>query len=63
MKANELRSKSAQELHNEQLAIQKEIFNLRMQRGLGQTPQNNLKELRRNIARIKTVLREKEGSQ
>jgi large subunit ribosomal protein L29 len=64
MKANELRSKSVEELHSEQVAIQKEIFNLRMQRGIGQTPQTHLfRKLRRAIARIMTILREKEGSQ
>lgn len=63
MKANELRNKSTQELQGEQVAIQKEIFNLRMQRGLGQTPQTHLfRKLRKDIARIKTILREKEGS-
>jgi len=63
MKASELKSKSVKELHDEQIAIQKEIFNLRMQRGTGQTPQTHLfRKLRRDIARLKTILREKEGS-
>ncbi len=63
MKASELRSKSAEELRGEQVAMQKELFNLRMQRGLGQTPQTHLfKKLRRQIARIMSILREKEGS-
>jgi len=63
MKANELRTKSLEELHSEQVLILKEIFNLRMQRGLGQTTQTHLfRKLRRDIARIKTILNEKEGS-
>ncbi|HSW69540.1 MAG TPA: 50S ribosomal protein L29 [Gammaproteobacteria bacterium] len=63
MKASELKSKSVKELYDEQVAIQREIFNLRMQRGIGQTPQTHLfRKLRRDIARIKTILREKEGS-
>ncbi len=63
MNANELRTKSVEALRSEQLSIQKEVFNLRMQRGLGQTPQTHLfRKLRREIARIKTILREKEGS-
>ena len=62
MKASELRSKSIAELQGEQLEVQKEIFNLRMQRGIGQKPQTHLfRKLRRVIARIKTILREKEG--
>ena len=63
MKANELRNKSVTELQAEQVAVQKEIFNLRMQRGIGQTPQSHLfRKLKRDIARIKTILSEKEGS-
>ena len=63
MKASELRSKSLEELQSEQVGIQKEIFNLRMQRGIGQTQQTHLfRKLRRAVARIKTILKEKEGS-
>ncbi len=63
MKASELKSKSIEELHSEQIAISKELFNLRMQRGIGQTPQSHLfRKLKKEIARIKTILREKEGS-
>jgi large subunit ribosomal protein L29 len=63
MKTNELRTKSVDELRSEQIAIQKELFNLRMQRGIGQTVQAHLfRKLKKDIARIKTILREKEGS-
>jgi large subunit ribosomal protein L29 len=63
MKTNEYSTKSVEELRNEQVAIQKELFNLRIQRGIGQTPQTHLfRKLKKNIARIKTILREKEGS-
>ena len=63
MKTSELRNKSAEELQSEQLAIHRELFNLRMQRGIGQSPQTHLfRKLKRDIARIKTILREKEGS-
>ena len=62
MITSELRSKSVVELKSEQVAILKEVFNLRMQRGIGQTPQTHLfRKLRRDIARIMTILREKEG--
>lgn len=63
MKASELRSKTVGELKGEMLAILKEQFNLRIQRGVGQTPQTHLfRNIRRDIARINTILREKEGS-
>lgn len=63
MKTNELRSKSVEELNSEQIAIRKELFNLRIQRGIGQTPQTHLfRKLKRQVARIKTILKEKEGS-
>ncbi|EKD73454.1 MAG: ribosomal protein L29 [uncultured bacterium] len=63
MKTSELRSKSVEELQSEQLAIHRELFNLRMQRGIGQSPQTHLfRKLKRDVARIKTILREKEGS-
>lgn len=63
MKPSELRTKSEKDLHNEEAAILKEIFSLRMQRGTGQTVQTHLfRKLRRDIARLKTILREKKGS-
>lgn len=63
MTAIELRKKSIEELTQEMLALLKEQFNLRIQKGSGQLPKPNLlKKVRRDIARIKTVLTEK-GSQ
>jgi len=60
MEAAELRKKGDAELNEELLALMREQFNLRMQKGSGQLAQNHqLKEVRRNIARIKTVLQEK----
>lgn len=60
MKANELREKSVEELNKEMLALLKEQFNLRIQRGAGQPPKAGLfKTVRRSIARIKTILTEK----
>ena len=60
MKANELRSKNSKDLYGELHALLKEQFNLRMQQGLRETPKaHNFKLVRKNIARIKTVLREK----
>ncbi len=60
MKANELRSKNATELQGELVALLKEQFSLRMQiatQQLSNTAQ--LGRVRRDIARVRTILREK----
>lgn len=63
MKANELREKSVDELKNELLSLYKEQFNLRIQKGSGQSPKTNLfKKVKLGIARIKTILNEKGSS-
>ncbi|MDH5433259.1 MAG: 50S ribosomal protein L29 [Gammaproteobacteria bacterium] len=60
MNARELREKSVEELQAELLELRKEQFNLRMQKATSQTEQTHtLKEVRRNIARVKTVLNQK----
>ncbi len=60
MNANELRAKSADELKLEMDGLLKEQFNLRMQKGSGQLSRpDQVKKVRRDIARIKTVLTEK----
>ncbi len=59
MKANELRSKSAEELQKELIENLKEQFGLRMQRAAGQLEKpSDMKRVRRNIARIKTLMAE-----
>ncbi|WP_027857447.1 50S ribosomal protein L29 [Marinobacterium jannaschii] len=63
MKAIELREKSVEELQQELLGLLKEQFNLRMQKTTGQLGQSHLLgQVRRDIARIKTVLNEKAGN-
>ena len=63
MKTTELKQKSVDELKKEIFSLLKEQFNLRMQRGMGQVAKPHLfTRVRRDIARIKTILREKEGS-
>lgn len=63
MKAKELRTKKPQELIKEMNELQREIFNLRMQRGMGQAARPDaFRKARRNIARIKTLLNEKAQS-
>lgn len=60
MKAVELREKSIEALKGDLIALLKEQFNLRMQRGMSETPRAHLmKMVRKNIARVKTVLNEK----
>jgi len=62
MKAKSLRQKSVTELQTEIVSLRKEQFNLRMQRGTGQLSRPHLmREVRKNVARAKTVLREKQG--
>ncbi len=60
MKANELREKSQAELRETLHELLKEQFNLRMQQGTGQLSRPHLmKAVRRNIARVKTIMNEK----
>ena len=58
MKAEELRGKTEDELHDQLLALRKEAFNLRFQRASGQLENTaRVRQVRRDIARIKTVMR------
>lgn len=53
----ELRGKTAQELNEELVAAKKELFNLRFQNATNQLDNTSrIKEVRKNIARIQTVL-------
>lgn len=63
MKANELRDKSVEELSGQLQTLRQEQFKLRMQQATGQLAQTHLlKQARRDIARVKTVLQEKAGN-
>ncbi len=56
----DLRIKSAAELQDELVAAKKELFNLRFQNATNQLENTSrIKEVRRNIARIQTVIAEK----
>ncbi len=60
MKASELRNKSEAELQQEVLALTKAQFGMRMQVATQQmTNTSELRKVRREIARVKTVLTEK----
>ncbi|RDV26748.1 50S ribosomal protein L29 [Alteromonas aestuariivivens] len=60
MKATELKDKSVEELNAELLNLLREQFNLRMQHSTGQLEKTDqLRKVRRNIARVKTILTQK----
>ena len=60
MKASELRSKSPDELHQELAALLKAQFSLRMQKATQQLNNTSqLKKVRRDIARVRTIMGEK----
>jgi len=62
MEVKDLRDKSVDELSAELIRLRKEDFGLRMQRASGQLGQTHLlKTNRRDIARVKTVMREKQS--
>ena len=62
MKANDLRDKTSEELEAALIEELKEQFSLRMQLSTGQLNESHkVKQTRRNIARIKTVLNQKAG--
>ncbi len=57
MKVSEFRDKSVVELEQEEESLMKEQFNYRIQRSTGQLGQPHLlKQVRRDIARVKTLL-------
>jgi large subunit ribosomal protein L29 len=60
MNTSELREKSVTELNEELSGLLREQFNLRMQQGTGQLARpDQVKKVRRNIARVKTIINEK----
>jgi large subunit ribosomal protein L29 len=63
MKGSDLRAKTADELKGELVGLKKEQFNLRFQRASGQLENTaRVRQVRRNIARVKTVLGQRAGS-
>ena len=62
--ANELRSKSVEELNKELLELRRSQFNLRVQYRTGQFANTSkFKDQRKEVARIKTILNEKVSSE
>jgi len=63
-RTKDLRAMSADDRQKELMGLLKEQFNLRMQRATGQLAQTaNLRVVRRNIARLRTVMNEQKGKQ
>ena len=63
MKATELREKDVAELHKELESLLKAQFNLRMQHATQQLADaSQLSKVRRDIARVRTILTEKAGN-
>jgi large subunit ribosomal protein L29 len=61
MKAEEIKNLSSEELEERLKNSKEELFNLRFQLATGQLDNNmRIKHVKRNIARIKTILRERE---
>ena len=64
MKVTEIRELSPQEIEQKRVELQEEIFNLRFQHGIGQLENTaKLKETKREIARVETIIREKQQTQ
>lgn len=62
MKAKEFREMSADELNNKLIELKKELFNLRFQSAVNQLENPmRIKAVKKDIARIKTVLKESDG--
>ncbi|MDV7271100.1 50S ribosomal protein L29 [Thioclava sp. A2] len=60
MKAQELQAKTPDELRDQLVALKKEAFNLRFQQATGQLENTaRMRAVRRDVARIKTVLNAK----
>ena len=63
MKAEELRGRTADELEDELLKLRREQFNLRFQAATGQIENTaRIREVRRTVARIKTVQGERRAA-
>ena len=60
VKANELRDKSVDELHDQEKTLREQIFKLRFQQATGQAESpHRIKMVRKQLARVLTVIHEK----
>ena len=61
MKANEIREMSLEELNVKLNDLKKDLFNLRLQHAINQLDNpNKIAEVKRDIAKVKTIIRERE---
>ena len=61
MELNKIREMSDKELNAELIKLKKDLFNLRFQHVTGQLENTvKLREIKKDIARVKTIIREKE---
>ena len=61
MKANDIRNLSTEEINKKIAESKEELFNLRMKQATGSLENpGRIKELRKTVARLKTILRERE---
>jgi large subunit ribosomal protein L29 len=61
MKASEVREKTLEELVKEEAALKSELFKLRFQHATSQLENPmKLKDVKKSIARVKTIMRERE---
>jgi len=64
MKAPDVRALTADQLGDELVKLKKEQFNLRFQKATGQLEKSSrVREVRRDIARIKTIMAEKKSAE
>jgi large subunit ribosomal protein L29 len=64
VKADKIREMSDAELHSKERELQEQLFKLRFQKSIGQLDNAlKIRETRRDIARVKTVLRQKRQAQ
>lgn len=64
MKSNEIREMTVEEIQRKGGELKQEFFNLRFQHGSGQLENTaRLKQTKRDIARIETILKEKQSSE
>ena len=64
MKVNEIRQLSTEEINDKLVETKQELFNLRFQQATGNLEKpNRLRDLRHTVARMKTVLKERENQE
>ena len=64
MKVNEIRQLSTEEINDKLVETKQELFNLRFQQATGNLEKpSRIRDLRHTVARMKTVLKEREGNE